>query len=198
MNPEVEAKPETWFRISCSYENSDVRDGMKPARRRMLLKSWPSIVIPPIATFLVLITANTLRDHGYSVPWWVDWAIVAVIFIAVMKWQRHRVAHQIMSHFGPWQRPHVFEFNQAGVTIMEPLSSSQYRWEAFCGWSESGGVFILKVSLYSGVAIPRRFIGGAAEVEQFRNMLRERVRIPTPSISAFPVLPPVPRDARTA
>jgi hypothetical protein len=167
------------LQVPLTYDAADIQAGLKPNDRRMLRRFWPIFVVACAAMFFIVLVFALLRD-GYHlpIPWWADWIGFGGVWMAAMNWVRRRMAKQLVGTFGPWQRPHGFQFSYEGVTVLEPLSSARYRWEAFNEWVETRRVFVLRQSSFGGLVVPKRFLGGEAQIASFRQMLRQSVRAP--------------------
>jgi hypothetical protein len=78
------------------------------------------------------------------------------------------------------------------IVVDDSQSRTEYKWGAFTRYVESANVFSLMPNELQFVIVPKRALGGAAEVDAFRRLLD--VRVARPAVPGFPVaaLPSAP------
>ena len=91
--------------------------------------------------------------------------------------------------------PHAAEVGESGVTINNPRSHLEYRWEAFAGFRETANLIILYLSPAICQILPKRATQDPQEMDDLRALLSGKIpegHLLRPS-SGFPVgHPPIP------
>jgi hypothetical protein len=88
--------------------------------------------------------------------------------------------------------------DDSGVIWTEPMTRTEYRWEAFYGFDETPNLFLLYTSDAKGTdflrfhVVPKRSFPVPMLCDQFRQLLTDRVHSHN---RAFQVLPPKPVEA---
>ena len=138
----------------------------------------PNSSAPPPANFMENILLPLL-------PWLL---ILGCIWFFVFRNLRVR-SRKVWEGNPQFQQVQIFDMSEEGVRIVNPLTETLYRWNAFVGWAETKNLFLLLLPNRSRVPVPKRAIGDQAEQQRFRDFVNARAHEPT---SAFPVVAPRP------
>lgn len=84
----------------------------------------------------------------------------------------------------------TMELNDAGLSMDDKQSRSEYTWDAFIQFLETRNLFLLFPSKLTFFIIPKRAVP-PTDLDMLREMLSERIS----RNSAFPVLPPKSSEA---
>jgi hypothetical protein len=93
-------------------------------------------------------------------------------------------------------RAKAAEISAEGLCITDAVSRLEYRWQAFAGWQETKSLFVIFMSQYQVIFLPKHAFGSAELLDAMRALAG---LIPTTTSSAFQVVqpnspPPLPAD----
>ncbi len=105
------------------------------------------------------------------------WAVLAFLgyllfhwtFVLPMKWRR--IYRQQLS----LQKPYKLEITEQGISGQTDNMQGTNSWSDYIRWKEGNGVFLLYWSDALFQVIPLRFFSTGEQVEEFRNILCEKV-----------------------
>jgi hypothetical protein len=119
------------------------------------------------------------------VPW-----VLILLFIWFFVFRNLSAGQRKVWENNPgFQQVQTFDMSEEGVRVVNPLSETLYRWNAFIGWAETERLFLLLLPNRARVLVPKRAIGDDAEQQRFRAFVNARACEPT---GAFPVVAPKP------
>jgi hypothetical protein len=81
------------------------------------------------------------------------------------------------------------EASEQRLLMEDEVSRHEYAWRGFISYSEGPNIFVLSISALTFSAIPKRAFADAAQVEQFRALLRSHMVDAEGKSQGFDVLP---------
>lgn len=115
-----------------------------------------------------------------DVPWRDLWLLgVAALFLAALTlatpWVQRRQLQRAYSETPSLREPQVYRFSDAGLAITGGPATVTLGWDAIVEALETPEFFLLFYSKRCAYYVPKRSIGGIAEEEALRVLLREHL-----------------------
>jgi hypothetical protein len=190
------------------------RIGGKPWRRRYIrgplfpwLGNWSThalLLILGLAMGMVAASLKQLENRASNLtplPFWMllieSWLPLIPGLIGVGAWLA--ITPYILSTRRLWQRqlhlqrPCTAEITETSLRLSEPLSSREYLWDYFPGFTETPNEFVIYMTPTQMEIIPKRAFPDSAQRQSFLSVLEHRISDRTagfPIAAALP-LPPV-------
>jgi preprotein translocase subunit YajC len=116
------------------------------------------------------------------VPW-----VLIFLFIWFFVFRALRGSRRMWEGQAHLRHEKSLDADEAGVAMVDGVSRSEYRWDAFQSVRETPNLFVLYLSDFSMMMVPKRAFDAPASIDEFRELLRRQVADrPAP---AFPVVP---------
>jgi len=96
--------------------------------------------------------------------------VMHCMIILPVRWKRIYRQQQSL------QRPYSLEITDQGISSQSENVQGTNDWSDYVRWKEGYGVFLLYWSDNLFQVIPVRFFSGEEEIEEFRNILRHKVK----------------------
>jgi hypothetical protein len=113
------------------------------------------------------------------------WLGLFMLIFAVIMLSRRRMVKVFWDGQPLLQQHFIFEADGESFTISSPLSVSRYLWAAVQKHIETKNLFLLCHSTLSFTMVPKRALGPAAAINEFRKMIE--TNIGNIRVNAFPV-----------
>lgn len=122
---------------------------------------------------LLFLVGIYLINHDLSVAGWLWLALSAVIGIAVYEVPRIQVRRSLRNSPSA-QGEIVYVLDDKGTVATFPTGESRLDWRAYTKYKESGTIFLLFVSPYRYLSIPKRVMS-PEQMEELRGLLKARI-----------------------
>jgi hypothetical protein len=146
-------------------------DGLN-AIRSLSMPSW-SMYLFVLLLALLFLVGIYLINHDLSVAGWLWLALSAVIGIAVYEVPRIQVRRSLRNSPSA-QGEIVYVLDDKGTVATFPTGESRLDWRAYTKYKESGTIFLLFVSPYRYLSIPKRVMS-PEQMEELRGLLKARI-----------------------
>jgi hypothetical protein len=146
-------------------------DGLN-AMRASSTPSWAMFLFVLLLALLFLVGIY-LINHDLPMAGWLWLALSAVIGIAVYEVPRIQVRRSLRKSPSA-QGEIVIVLDGEGTVTTFPTGESRLNWRAYTKYKETGSIFLLFVSPYRYMSIPKRAMT-PQEIEQLRGLLKARI-----------------------
>jgi hypothetical protein len=146
-------------------------DGLN-AIRSLSMPIW-SMYLFVLLLALLFLVGIYLINHDLSVAGWLWLALSAVIGIAVYEVPRIQVRRSLRNSPSA-QGEIVYVLDDKGTVATFPTGESRLDWRAYTKYKESGTIFLLFVSPYRYLSIPKRVMS-PEQMEELRGLLKARI-----------------------
>jgi hypothetical protein len=147
---------------------------------------WITRHVPEPADGTMAVERSTWRSLADFVRPHFTWlALTGALCIFAMRYTSRQL-RTVWEGTPSLRRSFTMTVSDDGITITEPLSRHEMKWFVFDRVTETQNLFLLYMSEHQFHIVPKRAFADAAQIDEFRAMIENRItRRPT----AFPVLP---------
>jgi len=156
-----------------------------PLWSKRRVNGWAIFLFMSLAIWIFAITCLGNDDmRGKVMPW--TPLFVAVYGLLAFGIRRFEIMRQLR-RTADRQSSQRWEFTDSGVRADLGHSRSELDWPAFHRFLDGPAVFLLYISEYSYLVVPKRAFADAPQVQEFAEILRQHIQ---PHTQAFPVITP--------
>ena len=140
-------------------------------------------------------SSGSIWESGWLVPH-AGWLFLTSIVMIAGFVNQQALKKKMWAGQATLQRAKTADISAEGLCISDAVSRLEYRWQAFAGWRETKTLFVIFLSEYQVIFLPKHAFDSPEKVEAMRALAG---LIQSPAASAFPVVqthppPPLPAD----
>ncbi len=140
-------------------------------------------------------TSTATWEWGWLVPH-ASWLFLTATVLVVTVVNQRALRKSMWAGQATLHRAKTADISAEGLCITDAVSRLEYRWQAFAGWQETKSLFVIFLSQYQVIFLPKHAFESAEMLDAMRALAS---LIPASVSSAFQVvqpnaIPPLPAD----
>lgn len=106
------------------------------------------------------------------------WIVAVLALYVLLKGVLRGAVRQMWEGSKDQHRPKQMEVSEQGVVVRDGISCFEWNWPAFEGWKEGKKVYILQISRFSILIMPKQAFASEAQRQEFEGLLQQGITGP--------------------